>query len=150
MEQNRNEESHRITSGNIFETSQRSQTYAFTVSVHNRGNYQRPQISNNFPIPSNNVRPNDNGNKRTAGASNLICKNCGFNDHTIARCFKIIGYPADFGKKKAGQNFKGKNVSNTVVGSSSSSGFSIEQLSTLISLIKENSINGKSVQVNMA
>ncbi|GJS75301.1 ribonuclease H-like domain-containing protein, partial [Tanacetum coccineum] len=66
------------------------------------------------------------------------------------RCFKIIGYPPNFGKKKAGQNVKGKNVSNNDVGSSSSSGFFDEQLSTLISFIKENSVNGKGVQANMA
>ncbi|GJX73972.1 ribonuclease H-like domain-containing protein [Tanacetum coccineum] len=81
--------------------------------------------------------------------STLVCENYGFNGHTIDRCFKIIGYLSDFGKKKAGQNFKGKNVSNNVVGSSSSSsGFSDEQLSTLISLIKENSVNGKDSGAN--
>ncbi|GKC01759.1 ribonuclease H-like domain-containing protein [Tanacetum coccineum] len=94
-----NEESHRIASGNITETSQRSQTFASLLI------------------------PNDNGNRRTAGGSNLVCENGGFNGHTIDRCFKITGYPPDFGKKKVGQNFKGKNVSNNVVGSSSSSGF---------------------------
>ncbi|GJU80481.1 hypothetical protein Tco_1282846 [Tanacetum coccineum] len=51
-------------------------------------------------------------------------------------CFKIVGYPADFWKRKAGSNFKGKNVSNNVVGSNSSNGFSDEQMATLISLIK--------------
>nr|GEV94146.1 ribonuclease H-like domain-containing protein [Tanacetum cinerariifolium] len=121
-------ESHRTTSGNISETSQRSRTSVFTANVPNRGNYQRSHVSNNIPRPSNNVRPNDNRNKRTARDSNLVCKNCGFNGHTIDRCFKIMGYPLDFGKKKAGQNFKGKNVSNNAVGSSSSSGFSGEQL----------------------
>ncbi|GJX43082.1 ribonuclease H-like domain-containing protein [Tanacetum coccineum] len=95
------EESHRIASGNISESSQRSQTYAFTANVPNKGNYQKPQTSNNFPKPSNTVRPNDNGNRRTARGSNLVCENYGFNGHTIDRCFKIIGYPADFGKKKA-------------------------------------------------
>ncbi|GJT68598.1 zf-CCHC domain-containing protein [Tanacetum coccineum] len=138
-----NEESHRISSGNITETYQRSQTSAFTANVSNRENYQRSQVSNNIPRPSNTVRPNNNGNKRTVWDSNIICENYGFNGHAIDRCFKIIGYPPDFGKKKVGQNFKGKNVSNNVVGSSSSSGFSDEQLATLISLIKENYVNGK-------
>ncbi|GJR57937.1 ribonuclease H-like domain-containing protein [Tanacetum coccineum] len=137
-----NEESYRVTYTNIVEISQRSQTSAFIANVPNRGNYQRSQTSNNVPRPSNNVRPNDNGNRRIAG---VVCENCGFNGHTIDRCFKIIGYPADFGKKKAGQNLKGKNVFNNVVGSNSSFGFSDEQLSTLISLIKENYVNGKDV-----
>ncbi|GKB15596.1 ribonuclease H-like domain-containing protein [Tanacetum coccineum] len=131
------EESHRIATGSVSGTSQRSQTSVFNVNASNRGNFQRSQTSTSFSRPSNNNRPNDNGNRRTAGGSTLVCENCGFNGHTIDRCFKIIGYPPDFGKKKAGQNFKGKNVSNNDVGSSSSSGFSDEQLSTLISLIKK-------------
>ncbi|GJY48666.1 ribonuclease H-like domain-containing protein [Tanacetum coccineum] len=94
-------------------------------------------------------RPNDNRNRRTTEGSTLICKNYGFNGHTIDRCFKIIGYPASFGKRKAGSNFKGKNVSNNVVGSNSSNGFSDEQMATLISLIKENFVNGKGIHANM-
>ncbi|GJX19470.1 ribonuclease H-like domain-containing protein [Tanacetum coccineum] len=47
----------------------------------------------------------DSGNRRTVGGSNLVCENCGFNGHTIDRCFKIIGYPGNFGKKKAGKIF---------------------------------------------
>ncbi|GJV33268.1 ribonuclease H-like domain-containing protein [Tanacetum coccineum] len=56
--------------------------------------------------------------------SGLVCENCGFNGHTIDTCFKIIGYPADFGrKKKSGQNFKKQSVSinNSVVKSQYSS-----------------------------
>ncbi|GKF72418.1 hypothetical protein Tco_0208532, partial [Tanacetum coccineum] len=87
--------------------SQRSHISAFNVNAPNRGNFQRSQTSTSFSRPSNNNRPNDNGNRR-------------------------------------------KNVPNNAVGTSSSSGFSDEQLSTLISLIKENSINGKCVQANMA
>ncbi|GJS59507.1 hypothetical protein Tco_0654291, partial [Tanacetum coccineum] len=65
-------------------------------------------------------------------------------------CFKIIGYPVDFGKKKSRQNFKKQNVSNNnSVGKSSSSCFLDEQMATLLSLIKDNKI-GKNVQVNMA
>ncbi|GJT20335.1 hypothetical protein Tco_0890272 [Tanacetum coccineum] len=76
--------------------------------------------------------------------------NCGFNGHTIDRCFKIIGYPADFGKNKPGQNVKGKSISNNnSVGSSSSSGFTNEQMATIISLIKDNKV-GKNVEANMA
>ncbi|GJU89326.1 ribonuclease H-like domain-containing protein [Tanacetum coccineum] len=69
-------------------------------------------------------------------------------DHTIDRCFKIIGYPADFRKRKVGSNFKGKNVSNNDVGSNSSNEFFDEQMTTLISLIKETSINGKGIHAN--
>ncbi|GJY97861.1 integrase, catalytic region, zinc finger, CCHC-type containing protein [Tanacetum coccineum] len=61
-----------------------------------------------------------------------------------------IGYPADFGKKKfGGQNQKNKGVSNNnSVGSSSSYGFSDEQIATLVSLMRDNKI-GKNVQANM-
>ncbi|GKB37997.1 ribonuclease H-like domain-containing protein [Tanacetum coccineum] len=66
------------------------------------------------------------------------------------RCFKIIGYPVDFGKRKSNQSFKWKNISNNnYVGTSSSSGFIDEQMATLISLIKDNKV-GKNVQANMA
>ncbi|GKA67960.1 hypothetical protein Tco_0767877 [Tanacetum coccineum] len=68
----------------------------------------------------------------------------------IKVCFKIIGYPTDFGKNKSNQSFKGKNISNNnSVGTNSSSGFTDEQMATLIFLIKENKI-GKNVQANMA
>ncbi|GJZ43393.1 hypothetical protein Tco_0590648 [Tanacetum coccineum] len=68
----------------------------------------------------------------------------------FAKCFKIIGYPVDFEKKKSGQNFKKQNVSNNnTVGKSLSSGFTDEQMATLISLIKDNKV-GKNVQANMA
>ncbi|GJU71555.1 ribonuclease H-like domain-containing protein [Tanacetum coccineum] len=94
-------------------------------------------------------RPNNMNNNRQGGGSDLVCENCGFNGHTIDRCFKIIGYPADFGKKKSNQSFKGKNVSNNnSVLTSSSSGFIDKQMATLISLIKDNKI-GKNVQANM-
>ncbi|GJV64965.1 ribonuclease H-like domain-containing protein [Tanacetum coccineum] len=60
-------------------------------------------------------------NNRQGGGSSLVCENCGFNGHFIDICFKIIGYPTDFGKKKSGQSFKKQNVSNNSVGKSSSS-----------------------------
>ncbi|GJW85315.1 hypothetical protein Tco_0158460 [Tanacetum coccineum] len=53
-----NKESHRVETGNIAETSHRSQTSAFTANVHNIGNYQRSQTSNNVPRPSNTVSSN--------------------------------------------------------------------------------------------
>ncbi|GKE04493.1 hypothetical protein Tco_1396511, partial [Tanacetum coccineum] len=85
------------------------------------------------------------------GGPNLVCENCGFSGHTIDRCFKIIGYLVNFRKKKVGPNFKGNNVSNNnFVGTSSSSAFSEEQMATLISFIKDNSINGRGVHANMA
>ncbi|GJV17686.1 hypothetical protein Tco_1363009 [Tanacetum coccineum] len=67
----------------------------------------------------------------------------------IDRCFKIIGYLANFGKKKSGQVTKGKNVSNNAVRSSSYFGFTDEQMATLIYLIKDNKV-GKSMHANMA
>ncbi|GJS21710.1 reverse transcriptase domain-containing protein [Tanacetum coccineum] len=86
---------------------------------------------------------------RPSGGSGLVCENYDFNGHTIIRCFKIIGYPADFGKKKFGQNFKKQSYSsNNSVGKSSSSRFTDEQMATLISLIKDNKV-GKNMQANM-
>ncbi|GJY37100.1 ribonuclease H-like domain-containing protein [Tanacetum coccineum] len=148
------EESKGLFSSSLL-VSQRSQTAAFASNVPNRTNFQRGQTSNNNsrPMSANNSgpRPNNANMNRQSGGSGLVCENCGFNGHTIDRCFKLIGYPADFGKKRNGQNFKGKSVSNhSASGSNVSSGFTDEQLSTLISLIKDNSISGKIVQANMA
>ncbi|GKD04943.1 ribonuclease H-like domain-containing protein [Tanacetum coccineum] len=133
------EESHRVASGSNFGSSQRNHASAFVFNVPNRGNFQRGRSSNTAPIPNN------LSNNRQNGGSGLICKNCRFNGHAIDRCFKISGYPADFRKNKSGKNTKGKNISNNnVVGSSSSSGFTDEQMATLISLIKDNKV-GKNV-----
>ncbi|GJQ95627.1 ribonuclease H-like domain-containing protein [Tanacetum coccineum] len=117
------EESHRVVVGSIAGSSQRNQASAFVQGGGSGLNNNRP-----------------------SGGSGLVCENCGFNGHTIDRCFKIIGYPADFGKKKSGQNFKKQSVSNNnFVGKSSSSEFTDEQMATLIFFIKENKV-GKNVQ----
>ncbi|GJY14672.1 hypothetical protein Tco_0385094 [Tanacetum coccineum] len=128
------EKSHRVAFGSIAGSSQRNQTFAFVSNVPNRNNFQR----NNQNINSG-PRPNNLNNNRQGEGSALVCEKCRYNGHTIKRCFKIIGYPADFGKKKSWKSFKGKNISNNnSAGSSSSSGFTNEQMATLISLIKDN------------
>nr|GEV96653.1 ribonuclease H-like domain-containing protein [Tanacetum cinerariifolium] len=140
------EKSHKVASGSIIGSSQRNHASAFVFNVPNRCNFQR----NNQNVNSRPPRPNNLNNYRQGGGSALVCENCDFNGHTIDRCFKIIGYPVDFGKKKPGQNFKGKNVSNNnFVGTSSFSRFIDKQMATPISLIKDNK-NGKNVHANMA
>ncbi|GJR20552.1 putative RNA-directed DNA polymerase [Tanacetum coccineum] len=73
-------------------------------------------------------------------------------------CFKLIGYPPDFGKRnnssntnQNNQNFNRRFISNNN-STGSSSTFSDEQISKLLSLIKESSLGdkGKGVQTNMA
>ncbi|GKG14882.1 hypothetical protein Tco_0354482, partial [Tanacetum coccineum] len=95
---------------------------------------------------------------RPNGGSAMVFENCGFNGNTIDRCFKIIGYLANFEKKNNSynnnlgvQNFNKRFVNNNSVGSSFTSSFSDEHNSKLISLIKENSGNavGKGVHANM-
>ncbi|GJV09231.1 putative RNA-directed DNA polymerase [Tanacetum coccineum] len=153
------EESHRVVSTSSVGASQRSQSSIFNSSVNNRGFTQRTPTSGNSSRPNNVTRPSGSGNRRTNGGPQLVCKNCGFNGHTIDRCFKLIGYPADFGKRnnnnnnnsQGTQNFNRRFINNNSVGSSSSSTFSDDQLSKIISLIKDNSLNnGKGVQANMA
>ncbi|GJU25939.1 ribonuclease H-like domain-containing protein [Tanacetum coccineum] len=139
-------ESHRVAAGSIVGSSQKNHASAFVSNVPNRNNFQRS--NQNTSIGSS--RPNNMNNNKQGRSSGLVCENCGFNGHSINRCFKIIGYPADFGKKKSGQNFKNKNVSNNnYVGTGSSSGFTDEQMATLIYLITDNKIV-KNVQANMA
>ncbi|GKF48285.1 hypothetical protein Tco_0141536, partial [Tanacetum coccineum] len=128
------EESHRMASGSVSGPSQRAQTSAFMSNRPARNNFQRNQNSNsnNFRPNSINFRPNNSTTGFRPNNPNpvrlnmpynaeLVCENCGYNGHTIDRCFKIIGYPADFGKKKGCQNGKGKNVAYNSVGSSSGS-----------------------------
>ncbi|GJV23822.1 ribonuclease H-like domain-containing protein [Tanacetum coccineum] len=154
------EESHRaVVTGLGVGSSQRTKSSVFNSSVNNRGATQRSQIFNNTSRRNNVPRPNNNGNRRTTGGPTLVCEHCGFNGHTIDRCFKLIGYPADFGKRnntsntnQNTQNFNRRfmNINNSV-GSSSTSGLSDEQISKLLSLIKDNSLNDKEkgVQANM-
>ncbi|GJR04082.1 reverse transcriptase domain-containing protein [Tanacetum coccineum] len=137
------EESHKVVVGSITSSSQRNQTYAFVSNVPNRVNFQR-----NTHNLNNGSRSNNLNNNRQGGGSGLVCENCGFNGHTIDRCFKIIGYPTDFEKKKSNQSFKEKNASSNNSVGTSSFGFTDEQMATLISHIKDNK-NGKNVQANM-
>ncbi|GJY85228.1 ribonuclease H-like domain-containing protein [Tanacetum coccineum] len=146
-----------VTVGSIAGSFQRNQASAFVSSVPNSQHFQRN--NQNFSVgPSRPNNMNNNrqsggsglNNNKPSGGSGLMCENYDFNGHTIDRCFKIIGYPADFGKKKSGQNFTKQSVSNNnYVGKSSSSGFSNEQMATLLSLLKDN-INGKNVHANTA
>ncbi|GKD00693.1 ribonuclease H-like domain-containing protein [Tanacetum coccineum] len=75
----------------------------------------------------------------------------------LLMCFKLIGYPPDFGKRnnssntnQNNQNFNKRLISNNN-STGSSSTFSDEQISKLLSLIKENSLGDKGigVQANM-
>nr|GEU46957.1 ribonuclease H-like domain-containing protein [Tanacetum cinerariifolium] len=72
---------------------------ASLVWVGASSNVQSPKTSSNSTRPSNVIRPSNSGNRRPNGGSALICEKCRFNGHTIDRCFKIIGYPANFRKK---------------------------------------------------
>ncbi|GJT35936.1 putative RNA-directed DNA polymerase [Tanacetum coccineum] len=157
------EESHRVVSSSSVGTSQRSQSSVFNSSVNNRGFTQRPPTSGNSSRPNNVNRPSGNGNRRTSGGPTLVCEHCGFNGHTIDRCFKIIGYPSNFDRRnnssssnqnsqnQTNQNFNWRFVT-IICGPSTSSTFSDDQISKLISLIKENSLsnNGNGVHANMA
>ncbi|GJU00031.1 putative RNA-directed DNA polymerase [Tanacetum coccineum] len=161
------EESHRMASGSVSGHTQRTQTSAFMSNGPPRNNFQRNQTSNSNNFRPNNgsagFRSNNPNHARPNGGSEIICENCGYNGHTIERCFKIIGYPSDFGKKK-GQNSKGKNVAYNSVGTTSGSntgpdscstsgstsgGFTDEQLATLLSLFKDKGPE-RNVQANMA
>ncbi|GJZ45182.1 hypothetical protein Tco_0592778 [Tanacetum coccineum] len=101
------EDSHRVAVGSIASSSQRNQASAFVSNMPYSQNFQR----NNQNFNAGSSRPNNMNNNRQEGGSGLnnnrpsrgsglVCENCDFNGHTIDRCFKIIEYPADFGKKK--------------------------------------------------
>nr|GEV25354.1 ribonuclease H-like domain-containing protein [Tanacetum cinerariifolium] len=129
------------------------------AAISSKESHRVARNNQNFnvgPSRPNNVNNNRQGggfglnNNRPNGGSDLVCENYGFNGHTIDRCFKIIGYPADFGKKKSGQHFKKQIVfNNNYVGKSLSFGFRDEEMATLISCIKDNKVR-KNMQANMA
>ncbi|GJU14003.1 hypothetical protein Tco_1136399 [Tanacetum coccineum] len=153
------EESHRVVSSSGSGNSQRSQSFVFNYNVGNKNNAQRPQASVSNSKPANVTRPVNNRNRRPNGGFTLVCEHCGFNGHTIDKCFKLIGYPADFGERNNNnsnnqgvQNFNKRFINNNNSVGSSSNSFSDDQISKLITLIKENSLSstGKGVQANMA
>ncbi|GJT70423.1 ribonuclease H-like domain-containing protein [Tanacetum coccineum] len=72
-------------------------------------NAQRPQASVSNSRPSNVSRPVNNRNRRPNEGSPLVCENCGFNGHTMDRCFKLIGYPPDYGKRNNSSNTNQNN-----------------------------------------
>nr|GEV94449.1 ribonuclease H-like domain-containing protein [Tanacetum cinerariifolium] len=88
-------------------------------------------------------RPNNLNNNRQGGSSALVCKNCGLMVIILIDALKSLVMMLIL-EKKSGQKFKGKHISNNIsVGTSSSSGFTDEQMATLISvhkLAKENKI----------
>nr|GEV45498.1 ribonuclease H-like domain-containing protein [Tanacetum cinerariifolium] len=154
------EESYRaVITGSGVGPSQRAQSSMFNSNISNKSTFQRPKTSGNNPRPNNNVpRPNNNGNRRTVGGSSLVYEHCKFNGHTVDTCFKLIGYPSDFGKRnnssntnQNNQNFNRIFISNNNSAGSSST-FSDEQISKFLSFIKENSLNdkGNGIQANMA
>ncbi|GKE05834.1 ribonuclease H-like domain-containing protein, partial [Tanacetum coccineum] len=104
------EESHRVAAGSIVGSFQRNRASAFVSNVPYDQNFQRNN-QNNSNGPS---RPNNLNNNKQGGGAGLVCENCRLNGHTIDRCFKIIEYPVDFGKKNHGQNFKKQNVRKNV------------------------------------
>nr|GEW72739.1 ribonuclease H-like domain-containing protein [Tanacetum cinerariifolium] len=104
------EESHRVAYGSNVGSSQRNQASAFVSNVPNRNNFQR-----NNPNINSGPRPNNLNNNKQGGSSALVCKNYGYNGHTIERYFKIIGYRVDFSKKKSGQSFKEKTFLITIL-----------------------------------
>ncbi|GJZ17744.1 ribonuclease H-like domain-containing protein, partial [Tanacetum coccineum] len=132
---------------------------AYAIISSEENNAQRPQTSVSNSRPANVTRPANNRNKRPSGGSTLVCEHCGFNGHIIDRCFKLIGYPADFRKRNNNnsnnqgvQNFNKRFINNNNSVGSSSHSFLDDQISKLVTLIKENSLNstGKGVQANMA
>ncbi|GJY89910.1 ribonuclease H-like domain-containing protein [Tanacetum coccineum] len=108
------EESHRVVVGSIVGSSQRNQASAFVSNMPNSQNFQRSNQNFNIgPSRTYNVNNNRPGGG-FGGGSGLVCEN----GHTIDRCFKIIGYPANFGKKKSGANqhmtYSNKGLDNVV------------------------------------
>ncbi|GKC52068.1 putative RNA-directed DNA polymerase [Tanacetum coccineum] len=129
------EESHRMASGSMSGPSHRAQTSAFMSNGPARNNFQRNQNTNsNYVRPnSGNLRPNNsitgfrpnNPNMvrpNVPSNADIVCENCGYN----------VGFTSGSGT------------------TSSSTGFTEEQMATLLSLLKDNTGSEKNIQANMA
>ncbi|GJU74442.1 ribonuclease H-like domain-containing protein [Tanacetum coccineum] len=118
------------------------------------------QSINKTQVSSFNSKVMDNKQKLLKNPS-ITCENCGYTNHTIDRCFTIIGYPENFNKKKSDGNKKVFN-SNSVVNSNqvvngnrpsssqnnASMPFTPEQIMKLMSLIGDKTGFGN-IQSNM-
>nr|GEV78095.1 ribonuclease H-like domain-containing protein [Tanacetum cinerariifolium] len=143
------EESYGIATGSVSGTSQRSQTFVFNVNASNRGNFQRSQTSTSFSKPSNNkdlmiivigelmrVLP---WSIRIVVSMVIL----------LIDVLKSLVILLILVKRKVGRILKEKMFLTMMLDLVLLFVFFDEQLSTLISLIKENSVNGKGVQANM-
>ncbi|GKA30199.1 hypothetical protein Tco_0716504 [Tanacetum coccineum] len=61
---------------------------SFLVKTKNNANNSYRKVNNN----------NNNNNSNRGLNPNLLCKNCGLIDHTVERCYELIGYLAGFKK----------------------------------------------------
>ncbi|GJZ12630.1 hypothetical protein Tco_0547860 [Tanacetum coccineum] len=143
------EESHKaVVIGSCVGSSQRTQSSVFNSNVNNRGNTHRTQTSGNTSRPNNVPRPNNNGNRRVSGCPTLVCEHCGFNDHTVDRCFKLIGYPADFGNSL---NDNGKGVYANMAGANQYLTYTDKNLANVIDIsylrIKVSHLNGTEASI---
>ncbi|GJY61767.1 hypothetical protein Tco_0462424 [Tanacetum coccineum] len=101
------------------------------------------------------LRPGDNRrfNNSNALNPNLICKNCNMTDHTIERCFELIGYPPNFNNKSVTGQSGTNNVSvnskdvDTSVGTSHT--LTSDQYERLMSLLSDTG-SGSMAHANVA
>nr|GEW01320.1 hypothetical protein [Tanacetum cinerariifolium] len=128
------EQSHRVVFSSSFGNSYRSQSTVFNCNVGNKNNAQRPQASVSNSRPANVTRPVNNWNRRpNRGGLPWKRNNNNSNNQGV-------------------QNFNKRFINNNNYVASSSNSLSDDQISKLITLIKENSLNStsKGVQPNMA
>ncbi|GJR96156.1 hypothetical protein Tco_0268330 [Tanacetum coccineum] len=135
------EESHRVVAGSIAGSSQRNQASAFVSNVPNKNNFQRNQTSgftqrNKVFGFSQNLNsgptPNNMNNNRQGGGSDLVCKNCDFNGHTIDRCFKIIDEQMATLISLIKDNKVGKNMQANMAGANQHMTYTDKELDNVI------------------
>ncbi|GJY15900.1 ribonuclease H-like domain-containing protein [Tanacetum coccineum] len=128
---------------------------AFVAKTFN--NKRRPNNNNNF-----NKGSSSNSNSNNKGPNpNLKCINCNKIDHTVDRCFELVGYPVGYVKRNFNANTRpissnnasadvhSNNVSsNNATASNSLVSLSNEQLARLMNLLNDNGV--PTVNANMA
>ncbi|GKB12012.1 ribonuclease H-like domain-containing protein [Tanacetum coccineum] len=128
----------------------RSSILSRKVLPNVRSAYATISSEESHKVAAGSIAGSSQRNQASAFVSNVPKRNNFQRNRTSGFTQRNQVFGSSQNQKKSNKTFKRKNISNNnSVGSSSSSGFTDEQMATLISLIKDNKV-GKNMQANMA
>nr|GEY30822.1 hypothetical protein [Tanacetum cinerariifolium] len=97
------------------------------------------KFNNNYKGSGSNSNSNFNNNNNRGSNPNLKCINCNKIDHTVNRCFELIGYPTGYVKRNFNSNSKPvtSNNASTDVHSNGASSNNATTSNSIVSLSSE-------------